>query len=155
MKQSITTCKSHNWIFLFQDHGITGLSEVYSTRQSVSPVSTNRKTSPILTQLQQIPDCSPGFKPTYKDQKHEFMNMCLIGCPKVYLKKKNTVCLNICNDLMHVCVCGICLRLAVVLHSQVHISSLGRESSGSPILITENVTSATTHVTKVELLSWT
>uniref|UniRef100_A0A3Q3X7Y2 FERM domain-containing protein n=1 Tax=Mola mola TaxID=94237 RepID=A0A3Q3X7Y2_MOLML len=30
----------------------------------------------------------------------------------------------------------------------VHMSSLGRESSGSPILIAENVTSATTHVTK-------
>lgn len=38
-------------ICLFQDHGITGLSEVsYSTRQSVSPVSTDRGTSPILTQ---------------------------------------------------------------------------------------------------------
>uniref|UniRef100_A0A3B4FM09 Band 4.1-like protein 1 n=1 Tax=Pundamilia nyererei TaxID=303518 RepID=A0A3B4FM09_9CICH len=37
--------------FTDQDHGITGLSEVsYSTRQSVSPVSTDRGTSPILTQ---------------------------------------------------------------------------------------------------------
>lgn len=32
---------------------------------------------------------------------------------------------------------------------QVHVSSLGRESAGSPILFAENVTSATTHVTKV------
>ncbi|KAM3617880.1 uncharacterized protein V6R79_012291 [Siganus canaliculatus] len=32
--------------------------------------------------------------------------------------------------------------------SPVHMGSLGREASGSPILITENVTSATTHVTK-------
>ncbi|XP_044066717.1 band 4.1-like protein 1 isoform X3 [Siniperca chuatsi] len=32
--------------------------------------------------------------------------------------------------------------------SPVHISSLGREASGSPVLVTENVTSATTHVTK-------
>uniref|UniRef100_A0A667XMA8 Si:dkey-178k16.1 n=1 Tax=Myripristis murdjan TaxID=586833 RepID=A0A667XMA8_9TELE len=32
--------------------------------------------------------------------------------------------------------------------SPVHMSSLGREASGSPILVTENVTSATTHVTK-------
>ncbi|XP_075898437.1 band 4.1-like protein 1 isoform X7 [Nelusetta ayraudi] len=32
--------------------------------------------------------------------------------------------------------------------SPVHVSSLGRESAGSPILIAENVTSATTHVTK-------
>uniref|UniRef100_A0A8C9YE66 Band 4.1-like protein 1 n=1 Tax=Sander lucioperca TaxID=283035 RepID=A0A8C9YE66_SANLU len=32
--------------------------------------------------------------------------------------------------------------------SPVHVSSLAREASGSPILVTENVTSATTHVTK-------
>ncbi|XP_068453001.1 band 4.1-like protein 1 isoform X3 [Clinocottus analis] len=32
--------------------------------------------------------------------------------------------------------------------SPVHMSSFGREVSGSPILVTENVTSATTHVTK-------
>ncbi|XP_056155159.1 band 4.1-like protein 1 [Lampris incognitus] len=32
--------------------------------------------------------------------------------------------------------------------SPVHVGSLGREASGSPILVTENVTSATTHVTK-------
>ncbi|XP_076019482.1 band 4.1-like protein 1 [Genypterus blacodes] len=32
--------------------------------------------------------------------------------------------------------------------SPVHMGSLGRERSGSPILLTENVTSATTHVTK-------
>uniref|UniRef100_A0A1A7XRL3 Erythrocyte membrane protein band 4.1-like 1 n=1 Tax=Iconisemion striatum TaxID=60296 RepID=A0A1A7XRL3_9TELE len=32
--------------------------------------------------------------------------------------------------------------------SPVHKGSVGRESSGSPILVTENVTSATTHVTK-------
>ncbi|TMS16026.1 Band 4.1-like protein 1 [Larimichthys crocea] len=32
--------------------------------------------------------------------------------------------------------------------SPVHMSSLGREASRSPILVTENVTSATTHVTK-------
>ncbi|XP_076597264.1 band 4.1-like protein 1 isoform X5 [Chaetodon auriga] len=32
--------------------------------------------------------------------------------------------------------------------SPVHMSSFGREASGSPILVTENVTSATTHVTK-------
>ncbi|XP_074501246.1 band 4.1-like protein 1 isoform X5 [Sebastes fasciatus] len=32
--------------------------------------------------------------------------------------------------------------------SPVHMSSLGREGSGSPILVTENVTSATTHVSK-------
>ncbi|XP_049921576.1 band 4.1-like protein 1 isoform X1 [Epinephelus moara] len=32
--------------------------------------------------------------------------------------------------------------------SPVHMSSLGREASGSPILVTENVTSATTQVTK-------
>uniref|UniRef100_A0A3P8TFV4 Si:dkey-178k16.1 n=1 Tax=Amphiprion percula TaxID=161767 RepID=A0A3P8TFV4_AMPPE len=36
----------------------------------------------------------------------------------------------------------------VFLFSQVHKGSLGREASGSPILVTENVTSATTHVTK-------
>lgn len=30
------------------------------------------------------------------------------------------------------------------------MGSLGRESTGSPILVTENVTSATTQVTKVE-----
>ncbi|XP_040908320.1 band 4.1-like protein 1 [Toxotes jaculatrix] len=72
--------------FTDQDHGISGLSEVsYSTRQSVSPVSTKRRTSPILTQ--------PAA-------------------------------------------------------DSVHMGSLGREASGSPILVTENVTSATTHVTK-------
>ncbi|XP_064849584.1 band 4.1-like protein 1 [Oncorhynchus masou masou] len=32
--------------------------------------------------------------------------------------------------------------------SPVHMCTLGREASGSPILVTENVTSATTHVTK-------
>ncbi|CAJ1085451.1 band 4.1-like protein 1 isoform X1 [Xyrichtys novacula] len=32
--------------------------------------------------------------------------------------------------------------------SPVHMSSLGRETTGSPILVTENVTSATTHVSK-------
>ncbi|XP_056896358.1 band 4.1-like protein 1 isoform X8 [Takifugu flavidus] len=32
--------------------------------------------------------------------------------------------------------------------SPVHVSSLSRESAGSPILVAENVTSATTHVTK-------
>ncbi|XP_029291716.1 band 4.1-like protein 1 isoform X2 [Cottoperca gobio] len=32
--------------------------------------------------------------------------------------------------------------------SPVHMSGLGREATGSPILVTENVTSATTHVTK-------
>uniref|UniRef100_A0A3Q3GHZ1 Band 4.1-like protein 1 n=1 Tax=Labrus bergylta TaxID=56723 RepID=A0A3Q3GHZ1_9LABR len=32
--------------------------------------------------------------------------------------------------------------------SPVHMSSFGREASGSPILVAENVTSATTHVTK-------
>ncbi|KAJ0064517.1 hypothetical protein NL108_009465, partial [Boleophthalmus pectinirostris] len=32
--------------------------------------------------------------------------------------------------------------------SPVHMSTFGRESAGSPILMTENVTSATTHVTK-------
>uniref|UniRef100_A0A3B4TDM0 Band 4.1-like protein 1 n=1 Tax=Seriola dumerili TaxID=41447 RepID=A0A3B4TDM0_SERDU len=32
--------------------------------------------------------------------------------------------------------------------SPVHMGSLGRETAGSPILVTENVTSATTHVTK-------
>ncbi|XP_042265746.1 band 4.1-like protein 1 isoform X2 [Thunnus maccoyii] len=32
--------------------------------------------------------------------------------------------------------------------SPVHMGSLGREATGSPILVTENVTSATTHVTK-------
>ncbi|XP_063743573.1 band 4.1-like protein 1 isoform X1 [Eleginops maclovinus] len=32
--------------------------------------------------------------------------------------------------------------------SPVHMGSLGREASGSPILVTENVTSATTHVSK-------
>lgn len=42
------------------------------------------------------------------------------------------------------------MYIMLVLCSQVHISSLGRESTGSPILITENVTSATTHVTKVK-----
>lgn len=53
---------------------------------------------------------------------------------------------------MHVSV-HIYLILALFLLAQVHISSLGRESSGSPILITENVTSATTQVTKVEKLN--
>ncbi|KAM9855214.1 band 4.1-like protein 1 [Aulostomus maculatus] len=32
--------------------------------------------------------------------------------------------------------------------SPVHMGSLGRDTAGSPILVTENVTSATTHVTK-------
>lgn len=54
---------------------------------------------------------------------------------------------------MWVCICSICSILALFLLAQVHISSLGRESSGSPILITENVTSATTQVTKVEKLN--
>uniref|UniRef100_A0A8C6W082 Band 4.1-like protein 1 n=1 Tax=Nothobranchius furzeri TaxID=105023 RepID=A0A8C6W082_NOTFU len=36
--------------------------------------------------------------------------------------------------------------------SPVHKGSLGRETSGSPILVTENVTSATTHVSKVKAL---
>lgn len=40
--------------------------------------------------------------------------------------------------------------LMPVFVSQVHVSSLGRESAGSPILVAESVTSATTHVTKVE-----
>lgn len=45
------------------------------------------------------------------------------------------------------CLCNICL-----MPPQVHKGSLGRETSGSPILVSENVTSATTHVTKVEKL---
>lgn len=69
------------------------MSEVsYSTRQTVSPVSTNR----VATQTP----------------------------PPV---------------LEYQCCC-----------SQVHVGSLSRESAGSPILVAENVTSATTHVTKVE-----
>lgn len=40
--------------------------------------------------------------------------------------------------------------LMLLFVSQVHVGSLGRESAGSPILVAENVTSATTHVTKVE-----
>ncbi|XP_068608253.1 band 4.1-like protein 1 [Brachionichthys hirsutus] len=32
--------------------------------------------------------------------------------------------------------------------SPVHVSNLGREASGSPVLVTENVTTATTHVSK-------
>lgn len=35
---------------------------------------------------------------------------------------------------------------------QVSFGSLAREGSGSPLLVTENVTSATTHVTKVTAL---
>lgn len=39
------------WSVLFQDHSTTGLSELsYSTRQSVSPVSTNTSTPPIVIQ---------------------------------------------------------------------------------------------------------
>uniref|UniRef100_A0A3Q1DAR5 FERM domain-containing protein n=1 Tax=Amphiprion ocellaris TaxID=80972 RepID=A0A3Q1DAR5_AMPOC len=38
--------------------------------------------------------------------------------------------------------------VSVPLSRGVHKGSLGREASGSPILVTENVTSATTHVTK-------
>ena len=52
------------------------------------------------------------------------------------------------RDVLHLCCFS--LILAAFLLFQVHMSSLGRESSGSPILIAENVTSATTHVTKVE-----
>ncbi|XP_062316205.1 protein 4.1 [Osmerus eperlanus] len=48
------------------------------------------------------------------------------------------------------CVTGVgegpCLTRESV--SPVHMGSLGREASGSPILVAENVTSATTHVTK-------
>lgn len=35
---------------------------------------------------------------------------------------------------------------------QVSFGSLAREGSGSPLFVTENVTSATTHVTKVTAL---
>lgn len=53
---SVYNCPEHTsmwWTCLFQDHGISSLSEVsYSTRQSVSPVSTNWRTSLILTHLQ-------------------------------------------------------------------------------------------------------
>ncbi|XP_068195549.1 band 4.1-like protein 1 [Antennarius striatus] len=38
-----------------------------------------------------------------------------------------------------------CTRQSI---SPVHMSTLGREASGSPILVTENVTTATTHVSK-------
>uniref|UniRef100_A0A3Q2YDC9 Band 4.1-like protein 1 n=1 Tax=Hippocampus comes TaxID=109280 RepID=A0A3Q2YDC9_HIPCM len=38
--------------------------------------------------------------------------------------------------------------IMVCLGPEVHMGSLGRESTGSPILVTENVTSATTQVTK-------
>lgn len=58
--------------------------------------------------------------------------------------------LTVCNDLHTVNVHSICLMLTDALLSQVHMGSLGREASGSPILVTENVTSATTHVTKVK-----
>lgn len=79
---------------LFQDHGIAAMSEVsYSTRQTVSPVSTNR-----------VATLTPP---------------------------SNTKSFPVC-----------CF--------QVHVGSLSRESAGSPILVAENVTSATTHVTKVE-----
>lgn len=49
-------------------------------------------------------------------------------------------------------ICLCVFILPTVLLSQVHVGSLGREAAGSPILVTENVTSATTQVTKVEKL---
>lgn len=48
------------------------------------------------------------------------------------------------------CVCDDVFMSTGFCSSQVHMGSLGRETAGSPILVTENVTSATTHVTKVE-----
>lgn len=93
---------SHPRLVLFQDHGITALSEVcYSTRQTVSPVSINRRVSSSRTSARRI----------------TFL---------LYLFADARVC------------------------AQVHVSGLSRESAGSPILVAENVTSATTHVTKVE-----
>uniref|UniRef100_A0AAX7TM69 FERM domain-containing protein n=1 Tax=Astatotilapia calliptera TaxID=8154 RepID=A0AAX7TM69_ASTCA len=78
-------------------------------------------------QVMHTPSCSPGFKPTYKAQRHEFRNTHLTECHKIWF----------------MCLCNICL-----MPPQVHKGSLGRETSGSPILVSENVTSATTHVTK-------
>lgn len=101
-------CEAHLRLLLFQDHGITALSEVcYSTRQTVSPVSINRRVSSWN---------SGSF------------------CPR-RSARRIPVLLYLFADA------GVC--------SQVHISSLRRESAGSPILVAENVTSATTHVTKV------
>uniref|UniRef100_A0A3Q1ILM9 FERM domain-containing protein n=1 Tax=Anabas testudineus TaxID=64144 RepID=A0A3Q1ILM9_ANATE len=78
--------------------------------------------------------CSPRFKPTYKDQA----SIGMTACPHI---KKDLLSYTLC-----VCVCLPYLLQPVLLFSQVHMGSLGREASGSPIL--ENVTSATTHVTK-------
>lgn len=58
--------------------------------------------------------------------------------------------LTVCNDVHTPSVHRVCLMLTAAMLSQVHMGSLGREASGSPILVTENVTSATTHVTKVK-----
>lgn len=101
--------ESHVRLLLFQDHGITALSEVcYSTRQTASPVSINRRVS----------SCNSGsFYPRISAQRITFL---------LYLFADAGVC------------------------SQVHVSSLSRESAGSPILVAENVTSATTHVIKVD-----
>lgn len=101
-------CESHLRLLLFQDHGITALSEdCYSTRQTVSPVSINRRVSSWN---------SGSFCPRISAQGIPFL---------LYLFADAGVC------------------------SQVHVSSLRRESAGSPILVAEHVTSATTHVTKV------
>uniref|UniRef100_A0A669EFM7 Band 4.1-like protein 1 n=1 Tax=Oreochromis niloticus TaxID=8128 RepID=A0A669EFM7_ORENI len=85
------------------------------------------KISTLPFSKQHTPSCSPGFKPTYKAQRHEFRNTHLTECHKKWF-------MGLCN---------ICL-----MPPQVHKGSLGRETSGSPILVSENVTSATTHVTK-------
>lgn len=43
----------------------------------------------------------------------------------------------------------VCPIFAAVVLYQVYRGGFGRESSGSPILVAENVSSATTHVSKV------
>uniref|UniRef100_A0A3P8R713 FERM domain-containing protein n=1 Tax=Astatotilapia calliptera TaxID=8154 RepID=A0A3P8R713_ASTCA len=106
------------------------VSAPLSRRTSSSPPAKQiqaEEVRPEVKRSDHTPSCSPGFKPTYKAQRHEFRNTHLTECHKIWF----------------MCLCNICL-----MPPQVHKGSLGRETSGSPILVSENVTSATTHVTK-------
>lgn len=65
-------------ICLFQDQGISGLGDVsYSTRQSVSPVSTNTRTSPILIE----PGPALQGSSLLSKARHGFVNMRMSGRP--------------------------------------------------------------------------
>lgn len=119
-RQEAWKCNSLKvWTGVFQDPGLTGLSDV--------SYSSRQSVSPVSAKQS---DFSPELRPTYRDGSllTEFAFICEFTAVFSWL---------------------LFFRPLSPPSPQVHVSSLGRESAGSPILIAENVTSATTHVTKV------